>query len=60
MSLFGNNKGSGNELSSEVSRVAKLVNNGKLDDRLLILFDLERVLSDEELAQVAAVGEMHG
>ena len=33
---------------------------GKLDDRLLILLDLERVLSDEELSQVAAVGEMHG
>ena len=33
---------------------------GKLDDRLLILLDLERVLSDEEMSQVAAVGEMHG
>ena len=31
-----------------------------VDDRLLILLDLERVLSDEEIAQVAAVGEMHG
>ena len=33
---------------------------GKLDDRLLILLDLERVLSEEEMSQVAAVGEMHG
>jgi len=33
---------------------------GKLDDRLLILLDLEKVLSAEEMAQVAAVGEMHG
>jgi purine-binding chemotaxis protein CheW len=33
---------------------------GKLDDRLLILLDLERVLSDEEMSHVAAVGEMHG
>ena len=32
---------------------------GKLDDRLLILLDLEKVLSDEELSQVADVGEMH-
>ena len=33
---------------------------GKLDDRLLILLDLERVLNEDEVAQVAAVGEMHG
>lgn len=33
---------------------------GKLDDRLLILLDLERVLSDDELSHVSAVGEMHG
>jgi len=33
---------------------------GKLDDRLLILLDLEKVLSGEEMAQVAAVGEMRG
>ena len=33
---------------------------GKLDDRLLILLDLERVLSDEEMSQVATVDEMHG
>ena len=33
---------------------------GKLDDRLLILLDLERVLSGEEMSQVAAVSEMHG
>ena len=32
---------------------------GKLDDRLLILLDLEKVLSDEELSQVTTVGEMH-
>ena len=32
---------------------------GKLDDRLLILLDLEKVLSDEELSQVATVGERH-
>jgi len=33
---------------------------GKLDERLLILLDLEKVLSKEEMAQVAAAGEMHG
>ena len=33
---------------------------GKLDERLLILLDLERVLSEGEMSQVAAVGEMHG
>ena len=33
---------------------------GKLDDRLLILLDLGRVLNEDEVAQVAAVGEMHG
>jgi len=33
---------------------------GKLDDRLLILLNLEKVLSAEEMAQVAVVGEMHG
>ena len=33
---------------------------GKLDERLLILLDLERVLSDDEMSQVSAVGEMQG
>ena len=33
---------------------------GKLDDRLLILLDLERVLSDEEMSQLESVSEMHG
>ena len=33
---------------------------GKLDNRLLILLDLEKVLNDEEMAQVASIGEMHG
>ena len=33
---------------------------GKLDERLLILLDLERVLSEGEMSQVSAVGEMHG
>ena len=33
---------------------------GKLDGRLLILLDLERVLSDDEMSQVSAVGEMQG
>ncbi len=33
---------------------------GKIDDRLLILLDLENVLSEEEMAHVSAIGEMHG
>lgn len=33
---------------------------GKLDDRLLILLDLERVLSDDEMSQLESVSEMHG
>ena len=33
---------------------------GKLDDRLLILLDLEKVLSDEEMTQLESVSEMHG
>lgn len=33
---------------------------GKLDERLLILLDIERVLNDDEMAQVEAVSEMHG
>ncbi len=33
---------------------------GKMDERLLILLDLEKVLSDEEMAHVSAIGEMHG
>ena len=48
------------EIISTKIRADYLKGVGKLDDRLLILLDLERVLSDEEIAQVAAVGEMHG
>ncbi|MCK5659837.1 MAG: chemotaxis protein CheW [Methanosarcinales archaeon] len=33
---------------------------GKIDERLLILLDLERVLSEEEMAHVSAIGEIHG
>lgn len=33
---------------------------GKLDERLLILLDLERVLNDDEMAQLESVSEMHG
>ena len=33
---------------------------GKIDERLLILLDLEKVLSEEEMAHVSAIGEMHG
>ncbi|NOR48335.1 MAG: chemotaxis protein CheW [Methanosarcinaceae archaeon] len=33
---------------------------GKLDKRLLILLDLERVLNDDEMAQLESVSEMHG
>ena len=33
---------------------------GKLDDRLLILLDLEKVLSEKEVDQVSTIGEMHG
>ena len=32
---------------------------GKLDERLLILLDLERVLNDDEMAQLETVSEMH-
>ena len=48
------------EIISTKIRADYLKGVGKLDDRLLILLDLERVLSDEEMSQVAAVGEMHG
>jgi len=48
------------EIISSKIRADYLKGVGKLDDRLLILLDLERVLSDDELSQVAAVGEMHG
>ena len=33
---------------------------GKIDDRLLILLDLEKVLSEEEMSHVSDIGEMHG
>ena len=33
---------------------------GKLDDRLLILLDLEKVLSEEEMTHVSSISEMHG
>ena len=33
---------------------------GKIDERLLILLDLEKVLSEEEMVHVSAIGEMHG
>ena len=33
---------------------------GKLDERLLILLDLERVLNDDEMAQLESVSEMYG
>lgn len=32
----------------------------KIDERLLILLDLEKVLSEDELSHVSAIGEMHG
>ena len=48
------------EIISSKIRADYLKGVGKLDDRLLILLDLERVLSGDELSQVAAVGEMHG
>lgn len=33
---------------------------GKLDDRLLILLDLEKVLSEEEMTDISSIGEVHG
>ena len=48
------------EIISSKIKADYLKGVGKLDDRLLILLDLERVLSEEEMSQVAAVGEMHG
>ena len=48
------------EIISTKIRADYLKGVGKLDDRLLILLDLEKVLSDEEMSHVAAVGEMHG
>jgi purine-binding chemotaxis protein CheW len=33
---------------------------GKLDDRLLILLDLEKVLTEEEMTRVSSIGEMQG
>ncbi len=33
---------------------------GKLGNRLLILLDLEKVLTDEEISRVTEAGEMHG
>ena len=33
---------------------------GKLDERLLILLDLERVLNEDEMTRVETVSEMHG
>ena len=48
------------EIISTKIRADYLKGVGKLDDRLLILLDLERVLSEEEMSQVASVGEMHG
>jgi purine-binding chemotaxis protein CheW len=33
---------------------------GKLDDRLLILLDLEKVLTEEEMTHVSSIGEMQG
>ena len=48
------------EIISSKIKADYLKGVGKLDDRLLILLDLERVLSEEEMSQVATVGEMHG
>ena len=48
------------EIISTKIRADYLKGVGKLDDRLLILLDLEKVLSKEEMSQVAAVGEVHG
>ena len=48
------------EIISSKIKADYLKGVGKLDDRLLILLDLERVLSEEEMSQVASVGEMHG
>jgi len=48
------------EIISAKIRADYLRGVGKLDDRLLILLDLEKVMSAEEMAQVAAVGEVHG
>ena len=48
------------EIISSKIKADYLKGVGKLDDRLLILLDLERVLSEEEISQVAVVGEMHG
>ena len=48
------------EIISSKIKADYLKGVGKLDDRLLILLDLERVLSEEEMSHVAAVGEMHG
>ena len=33
---------------------------GKLDDRLLILLDFEKVLNEDEMKQVSVISEMHG
>ena len=48
------------EIISSKIKADYLKGVGKLDDRLLILLDLERVLSEEEMSKVAVVGEMHG
>ena len=48
------------EIISSKIKADYLKGVGKLDDRLLILLDLERVLSEEEMSHVAAVGEMRG
>ncbi|MCK5721094.1 MAG: hypothetical protein KAI84_01030, partial [Gammaproteobacteria bacterium] len=46
MSLFGNEKASGNALNNEIARVAKLVNNGELDARMSV----KAVGGDEDTA----------
>ena len=58
--LSTSNVGPAPEIISTKIKADYLKGVGKLDERLLILLDIERVLNDDEMAQVEAVSEMHG
>lgn len=58
--LSTSNVGPTPEIISTKIQADYLKGVGKLDERLLILLDIERVLNDDEMAQVEAVSEMHG
>lgn len=58
--LSTSNVGPAPEIISTKIQADYLKGVGKLDERLLILLDIERVLNDDEMAQVEAVSEMHG